>query len=407
MHTKGTQNRPDNQAQTILSFLLGEGTELPPVMLCELEKTTIEDLYALDEEIQQALRRYFHSTVTGGDANANANVNAASIGSGVGYLHGSFSPSEAQAQLTALFTSMTQPQPLRDLGLCRNREDDEQATAATASASAASAAAATSLLLEEVQDRTRLLPHGQHTVITLPAFNDQDVNHAYVLYLQTDERSPRNSALMLVLRRLWAEPAFNQLRTQQQLGYIVSFGTEGFGRGRYAIRGFELRVLSKRFDPSEIEQAVEGFVQRQVESLQSGGSVLDTDVVAIAQSIITTLRDPPTSYAEEANEFWSSITSEFPFDWQERVIAELETIHLADVQDFVTTYVAASNLRKSIAVHIYGSVPEATTKREAFLDAVQRGEKAFLGSRIQALSNVDEVSSWRTTLPWSTKATSF
>eukprot|EP01033_Poteriospumella_lacustris_P001998 gene1998-1454_t len=188
---------------------------------------------------------------------------------------------------------------------------------------------------------------------------------------------------------------------QQQQGH-------GFGRGRYGVRGFEVRVLSKRFDPSDIEHAVEGFVQRQVASLHSnGGTVLDSDVVAIAKSIITTLRDPPTSYAEEANEFWSSITSEFPFDWQDRVIAELETIHLADVQDFVATYIASPSSRKSIAVHIYGSVPEATAKREAFLDAVQRGEKVFLGAPMQALSTVDEISSWRTALPWSTKTTSF
>jgi secreted Zn-dependent insulinase-like peptidase len=38
------------------------------------------------------------------------------------------------------------------------------------------------------------------------------------------------AALLLALRRLFAEPAFSYLRTQMQLGYIVSFGACNFGR---------------------------------------------------------------------------------------------------------------------------------------------------------------------------------
>ena len=49
-------------------------------------------------------------------------------------------------------------------------------------------------------------------------------------YLQADFASPRTSALLLLLRRLLGEPAFTELRTKQQLGYIVSLSFTGYGR---------------------------------------------------------------------------------------------------------------------------------------------------------------------------------
>jgi hypothetical protein len=62
-----------------------------------------------------------------------------------------------------------------------------------------------------------------HRVIALPAFNDQEANSALVIYFQAAPLTPKTAALLLVLRRLFAEPAFSYLRTQQQLGYVVSF----------------------------------------------------------------------------------------------------------------------------------------------------------------------------------------
>lgn len=40
-------------------------------------------------------------------------------------------------------------------------------------------------------------------------------------YFQTSEKTYQRSALMRILFELLKEPCFNQLRTQEQLGYIV------------------------------------------------------------------------------------------------------------------------------------------------------------------------------------------
>lgn len=48
--------------------------------------------------------------------------------------------------------------------------------------------------------------------------------------MQADFTSPRTSAMMLFLRRLLGEPAFTELRTKKQLGYIVALSPSGYGR---------------------------------------------------------------------------------------------------------------------------------------------------------------------------------
>ena len=52
----------------------------------------------------------------------------------------------------------------------------------------------------------------------------------YVCMPQADVSAPRTSALLLFMRRMLTEPAFTELRTKKQLGYIVSFSPSGYGR---------------------------------------------------------------------------------------------------------------------------------------------------------------------------------
>ena len=100
--------------------------------------------------------------------------------------------------------------------------------------------------------RARRLPSSTHTVVALPGFNSEDPNNAYVVHVQTELTSPRNAAMSLLLRRLLSEPVFSELRTQKQLGYIVSLYPSGYGRGLSSLRGFTVKVLSKRFGEASL-----------------------------------------------------------------------------------------------------------------------------------------------------------
>ena len=39
------------------------------------------------------------------------------------------------------------------------------------------------------------------------------------------------------------------------------------------------------------------------------------ELSTLCESVIKSLEDPPTTYSEEASEFWNAIISDMPFDW--------------------------------------------------------------------------------------------
>ena len=84
--------------------------------------------------------------------------------------------------------------------------------------------------------RPSLLDRGKHSVLALPTFNEEDANNALICYMQADLTSPQMVAQMIMLRQLLAEPMFTELRTKQQLGYIVGVSAATFGKGEGKVR---------------------------------------------------------------------------------------------------------------------------------------------------------------------------
>ena len=63
---------------------------------------------------------------------------------------------------------------------------------------------------------------------------------------------------------------FNKLRTDRQLGYIVSMGSAGYGpvKGMKSMRGFTARILSNRYSPPVMQRELEIFL-REMEGIMA------------------------------------------------------------------------------------------------------------------------------------------
>ena len=161
------------------------------------------------------------------------------------------------------------------------------------------------------EDRARLLPRGVHHTISLPAFNPEDGNSALLALFQLDcTVSPPSVAQQLLLQRLLSEPLFTELRTKQQLGYIVALGGTSHGEALDAVRSITVRILSADYDPEHMEDALVTFLseqRRRLSALLSTGGGGDELVKSLASSIAQGILEPPSSYSEEASEFWGKV----------------------------------------------------------------------------------------------------
>ena len=84
--------------------------------------------------------------------------------------------------------------------------------------------------------------------------------------------------MLRVLFHLLKEPAFNQLRTQEQLGYIVSSSLSPINK----ILGGKFVIQSSKFGPEYLESRINNFLAG---TLEKGGFSQD-QVEAVAKSQI-------------------------------------------------------------------------------------------------------------------------
>lgn len=93
--------------------------------------------------------------------------------------------------------------------------------------------------------------------------NDAHKLNAIEVYLQCFQQTFENNALLELFCHLVEEPCFDQLRTKEQLGYIVSAG----GRRSRGVQGFRVIVQSSR-DLEYVNQRIELYIDTMRVSIE-------------------------------------------------------------------------------------------------------------------------------------------
>jgi len=340
------KERPDSQCDVLMSYLLQEGQWLPSDKIAACENT---DLTCVQDRLTSSLQ-YTAMTL---------------------YAHGSMEKDTALAVQRVIKKNMKSS----------NSE----------------------LKVESTFDRGRILNPG-HVVVALPGFNPEDPNSALLTHIQADMTSPRTSALLLFMRRMLAEPAFTELRTKKQLGYIVSLFPSGYGRSYFSIRGVTIRILSKRFSPLEMEAELATFLSSQRQAFED---LTALDVQEKCESIVKSLEDPPTQYTEEAAQYWDAILTHMPTNWTEMVIQELKTLSLDDITQAAKQWIFDHDRRRSISMMLFGNTH--LKELESYLISSKNGDHfeenkkdVFFGSPSVRISSIDELTAYQNLLPYTT-----
>lgn len=301
-------DRPDSVADTMLNYLLQEEARLPSERIALAETMNKSSLI---RAMQGVLRRSRVSV----------------------YVHGdSGDKSTAQKAAETVSSLLGEDMPLDEVE--RHQLDNGWG-------------------IKDRVIRARVLRPG-HTEVMLDTFNPDDTNSALLMHFQTATRSPKTSAMSILLTSFLREPFFNELRTRRQMGYIVQTAASGYGSQHFSMRGITLRILSQRYNPQEMQTAVEDFLFGQEPKFSS---MTQEDVENRASSVIKSLLDPPTSYGEEASQFWTAIIEDTPFNWVDQVIDELKMISVQQIQEAFAKYLKRGSVeRRSVAILIESAV---------------------------------------------------
>ncbi|XP_020276491.1 nardilysin-like isoform X4 [Asparagus officinalis] len=239
----------------------------------------------------------------------------------------------------------------------------------------------------ELRHQTRVLqlPSGANLVRSVCVKNELEVNSIAELYFQIEQDKGRETTRLRAITDLFSniveEPCFNQLRTKEQLGYVVESGP----RMTYRVLGFCFRVQSSEYGPLHLHRRIQNFMNNIPQLLDEldDESYENHRTGLIAEKLE---KDPSLSY--ETGHYWNQITCKrYLFDMSKLEAEELRTIQKADVINWYNTYLRLPSPKcRQLAVHVWGcnaSKHEGVVKSEEFgkvienVDSFKRGSEFY------------------------------
>ena len=135
------------------------------------------------------------------------------------------------------------------------------------------------------------LPYGTKVTNTI---SSEVNNSAYVSYYNIGENSPRDRAMAMLIRTYIGQPYYMELRTNQQLGYIVAAGA--FSRDSYS--AMYCIVQSDGYSAHEVENRSIEFLSNSINNLDN---LSDEELNIFKNAVREEINEKSTSISQETD----------------------------------------------------------------------------------------------------------
>ncbi|KAJ5566743.1 Peptidase M16 core [Penicillium hispanicum] len=220
--------------------------------------------------------------------------------------------------------------------------------------------------------RNMVLPPGSNHIYRRTLKDPANVNHCieYYLYIGIFSDQILRSKLQL-FSQLTDEPAFDQLRSKEQLGYVVWSGS----RYNATTMGYRVIIQSERTAPY-LESRIESFLCEFGSSLES---MPEEEFEGHKRSVINKRLEKLKNLGSETGRYWSHVGSEyFDFLQHESDAANVRTLTKADLLDFYRQYIdPSSTTRAKLSIYLDAQSgadmgeADATEKRSRLVEMVK------------------------------------
>lgn len=185
-----------------------------------------------------------------------------------------------------------------------------------------------------------------------------------------------------------SEPAFDQLRTKEQLGYIVFTGASKLGSN------LVLRIIVQSTkDPHFLDERVEAFLEQfRAELAMFTLEKLQENVTAVREQ---QLEKPKNNY-EEFSELWREVDGKTFLFHRKELLATALTRMKVTVQSllaFFDLYVARSSpVRRKVASHFYG-------RGTSYKKQQMKGSSSNISAPAIEVQYVDDIAQFKRSMP--------
>lgn len=184
---------------------------------------------------------------------------------------------------------------------------------------------------------------------------------ALLIYYQSVQEDPRSFALYTLANHLMSASFFNEIRTKQQLGYMV--GTGNLPLNKHP--GLILYVQSPMAPPALLLDAIDEFLNAFYMILLE---LNEAQWQSSKQGLIDQISDRDTNLRGRAQRFWSCIgNKDLNFDHKERVAEDLKALTRSEMIRFVVNILKPRTANRLI-MHSQGTEHQQYDRLDAGLE---------------------------------------
>ncbi|KAF9978161.1 Insulinase (Peptidase M16) [Actinomortierella ambigua] len=209
--------------------------------------------------------------------------------------------------------------------------------------------------------RAHLLPQHCKAVYSRVVSDPNNVNSGIEYFVQTGDAADKAMrAKVQVLAQIVNEPCFNQLRTKEQLGYLVFSGV----RRQSGAIGLRFILQSER-DPVHLESRIEAFLEERLKPFLV--AMTEQEYNKQVASLIQKKMEKDKNLRVETHRYWTHITSGyFEFDEIQADVEEMRKLTKEDILAFVLDAILPSGKStRKLSVHLLSQkVPPVAAKEK-------------------------------------------
>jgi insulysin len=200
--------------------------------------------------------------------------------------------------------------------------------------------------------RVRTLPSGE-TVVRMQESNQDERNSAVVntYQLGTEEMwgDLEKTCQLKILAAVTSAAVYEQLRTKEQLGYIVFSGPAKVG----TILEYVIIVQGVKRSPDTVNVRIESFIAAEYKKLQS---LAQEKFKAYVASEISRLRAPYKTLTDESAAYWAEIEdASYMFDRPFKEIEQFDKITVQEVTSMWGDHIMHPQQRNKLSMRVFGN----------------------------------------------------
>lgn len=204
---------------------------------------------------------------------------------------------------------------------------------------------------QHLANRIVKLDKGVRYCYPAQGLNQSDENSALVHYIQVHQDDIKLNIKLQLFALIAKQPAFHQLRSVEQLGYITVL----MQRNDSGVRGAQFIIQSTVKDPSQLDARVQAFLKLFESKLYE---MTDKEFKSNVNALIDMKLEKHKNLREESAFYWKEIgDGTLRFNRRQLEVAALRDLSKEELLEFFNCYVKIdSPQRKTLSVQVYGKL---------------------------------------------------